>query len=141
MVCLRLADSFISFDGIIFIPADFLLSIFLKSCSTSQSGTFGRWLFTAVQFVDMLFSFMVLIFSWSANDLQIISNHFPCNGWFSSAEAFYDIYVVVIKIENSYITSVTILFFSVNITPAFSRNLLFVRNGLIFIKIRILYIL
>ena len=36
------ADSFISFDGIIFIAADFLLSIFLKSCSTSQLGTFGR---------------------------------------------------------------------------------------------------
>ena len=125
------ADSFISFGGIIFIPTDFVLSIFLKSCSASQSETFGRWLFTAVQFFDMLFSFMVLILSWLANDLQIISHYFPCNGWFSSAKAFYDIYVVVIEIENSYITSVTILFFSVNITPAFSRNLLFVRNGLI----------
>ena len=79
----------------------------------------------------MLLSFMVLILSWLANELQIISHYFPCNGWFSSAKAFYDIYVVVIEIENSYITSVTILFFSVNITPAFSWNLLFVRNGLI----------
>ena len=124
-------DSFISFGGIIFIPENFLLSIFLKSCSASQSKTFWRWLFTAVQFFDMSFSVIVLIFSWLTKDLQIISNHFPCNGRFSSAEAFYDIYVVVIEIENSYITSVTILFFSVNITPAFSRNLLFVRNGLI----------
>ena len=29
------ADSFISFGGILSIPVDFLLSIFLKSCSTS----------------------------------------------------------------------------------------------------------
>ena len=102
------ADSFISFGGIIFIPADFLISTFLKSCSASQLETFGRWLFTAPQFFDMLFSFIVLILSCLANDLQIISNYFPCNGWFSSAKAFYDIYVVVIETENSYITSVTI---------------------------------
>ena len=37
------ADSFISFGGILSIPVDFLLSIFLKSCSTTQEETFGRF--------------------------------------------------------------------------------------------------
>ena len=49
-------DSFISFDGILSIPVDLLRSIFLKSCSTSQAETFGRWLFPAVRFFSMLFS-------------------------------------------------------------------------------------
>ena len=39
------ADSFISFGGILSIAVDFLLAIFLKSCSTSQAETFGRWCF------------------------------------------------------------------------------------------------
>ena len=55
---------------------DCLLSIFLKSCSTSQAETFGRWLFPAVRFFAMLFSFIALILSWLANDLQITSTVF-----------------------------------------------------------------
>ena len=55
---------------------DFLLSIFLKSCSTSQAETFGRWLFPAVRFFVMLFSFIALILSWLGNDLQITSTVF-----------------------------------------------------------------
>ena len=43
------ADSFISFGGILSIPVD-LLSVFLKSCSTTQAETFGRWLFPVVRF-------------------------------------------------------------------------------------------
>ena len=39
------ADNFISFGGILSIPVYSLLSIFLKSCSTSKAETFGRWLF------------------------------------------------------------------------------------------------
>ena len=35
-------DSFISFGGILSILVDFLLSVFLKSCSTSRAETFGR---------------------------------------------------------------------------------------------------
>ena len=70
------ADSFISFVGILSVPVDFLLSIFLKSCSTSQAETFGRWLFPAVRFFAMLFSFIALILSWLANDLQITSTAF-----------------------------------------------------------------
>ena len=69
------ADSFISFGGILSIPVD-LLSAFLKSCSTSQAETFGRWLFPAVRFFAMLFSFIALILSWLANDLQITSTAF-----------------------------------------------------------------
>ena len=69
------ADSFISFGGILSIPVD-LLSAFLKSCSTSQAETFGRWLFPAVRFFVMLFSFIALILSWLANDLQITSTAF-----------------------------------------------------------------
>ena len=57
------ADSFISFVGILSVPVDFLLSIFLKSCSTSQVETFRVWLFPAVRFFAMLFSFIVLILS------------------------------------------------------------------------------
>ena len=52
-------------------------------------------------------------------------------GWFSSARAFYNIFIVVIEVLTSSISSVTILSFSVNIISAFSRNPLFVRNGLI----------
>ena len=55
------ADSFIGFGGILSIPVDFLLSIFLKSCSTSQAETYGRWLFPTVRFFAMLFSFIALI--------------------------------------------------------------------------------
>ena len=53
----------------------------------------------------LLFSFIALILSWSTNDLQItcivVSNFLLlCKvGWFSSARAFYNIYVVTI--ENS----------------------------------------
>ena len=36
------ADSFTKFGGFLSIPADFLLSIFLKSCSTSRAEIFGR---------------------------------------------------------------------------------------------------
>ena len=61
------ADSFISFGGILSIPVD-LLSAFLKSCSTSQAETFGRWLFPAVRFFAMLFSFIALILSLLANN-------------------------------------------------------------------------
>ena len=71
-------DSFISFGGILSIPADFLLSIFLKSCYTLQAETFGRWLFPSVRFFAMLFSFIALILSWLANDLQITSTAFCC---------------------------------------------------------------
>ena len=42
------ADSFISFGGNISIPVDFLQSKFIKSCSTLQVETFGRWLFPPV---------------------------------------------------------------------------------------------
>ena len=78
------ADSFISFGGILSIPVDFLLSIFLKSYSTSQAETFGRWLFPSVRIFAMLFSFVALILSWLANDLQITSTAFllssiPCS--------------------------------------------------------------
>ena len=52
------ANSFISFGGILSIPVNFLLSIFLKSCSTSQAETFGRWLFLSVRSFAMLFSFI-----------------------------------------------------------------------------------
>ena len=38
------ADSFISFGGILSISVDFLLSIFLRSCSTSRTQTFEKWL-------------------------------------------------------------------------------------------------
>ena len=69
------ADSFISFGGILSIPVD-LLSAFLKSCSTSQAETFGRWLFPAVRFFVMLFSFIALILSWLANDLKNTSTAF-----------------------------------------------------------------
>ena len=58
------ADSFVSFGGILSIPVDFLLLIFLKSCSVSQAETFGRWLFPTVRFFTMLFSFIALILSW-----------------------------------------------------------------------------
>ena len=57
------SDGFISFGGILSIPVGFLLSIFLKSCSTSQAETFGRWLFPTVRFFAMLFSFISLILS------------------------------------------------------------------------------
>ena len=57
------ADSFISFGGILSMPVGFLLSIFLKSCSTSQAETFGRWLFPSVRFFAVLFSFIGLIIS------------------------------------------------------------------------------
>ena len=70
MVCLRLfADSFISFGGILYVPVDFLLSLFLKSCYTSQAETFGRWLLPSVRFFAMLLSFIALILSWLANEL------------------------------------------------------------------------
>ena len=42
LIEIAFADSFISFGGILSIPVDFLLSIFLKSCSTSQAENFGR---------------------------------------------------------------------------------------------------
>ena len=70
------ADSFISFGGILSIPVHFLPSIFLKCCSTSQAETFRRWLFPAVRFSVMLFSFIALTLSWLANDLQITSTAF-----------------------------------------------------------------
>ena len=70
------ADIFISFGGILSIPVNFLLSIFLKSCSTSQAETFGRRLFPALRFFAMLFSFIALILSWLGNDSQITSTAF-----------------------------------------------------------------
>ena len=70
------ADSFISFGGILSMPMDFFLPIFLKSCSTSQAETFGRWLFPAGRFFVMLFSFIALILSWLANDLKNTSTAF-----------------------------------------------------------------
>ena len=88
-------------------------------------------------------SFFAIIFFYSFETFMVskrITNYFYCFfvvfnflflcnvGWVSSARAFYDIYVVVI--ENSF-SSGTILSFSVNIVSAFSRNPLFVRNGLI----------
>ena len=69
-------DSFISCGWILSIPADFLLSVFLTSCSTSKAETFGRWLFPAVRLFAMLFSFIILIISWLAKDLQITSTDF-----------------------------------------------------------------
>ena len=70
------ADSFISFGRIFSISMDFLLSVFLKSCSTLRAETFGRWLFPAVRYFVMLFSFIALILSWLANDLKNTSTAF-----------------------------------------------------------------
>ena len=69
------ANSFVSFGGVLFIPVDFLLIIFHKSCSTSQAETFGRWLFPLWAFL-LLFSFIVLRLSWLANELQTTSTAF-----------------------------------------------------------------
>ena len=101
------ADSFISIGGILSIPVDFLLSIFLKSCSTSQVEIFERWLFPAVRFFSVFFFFSFYTFMISKRLTNyfyyvfVVFNFlFFCNiGWFISARALYDIYVVVI--ENS----------------------------------------
>ena len=101
------ADSFISFGGILFIPVDFLLSIFLKSCSTSQVEILERWLFAAVRFFSVFFFFSFYTFMISKRlrnyfyYVFVVFNFlFFCNvGWFVSARALYYIYVVVI--ENS----------------------------------------
>ena len=59
------SDGSISFGGILSIPVDFVLSIFLKSCPTSQAETFGKWLFPAMRFFGVIFvysfdTFMVI---------------------------------------------------------------------------------
>ena len=58
------ADSFISFGGILYIPVDFLLLIFLKNCSalqaeTSESGCFPLWDFLLCYFFYSFDTFMV----------------------------------------------------------------------------------
>ena len=121
-------------------PVGFLLSIFLKSCSTSQAQTFGRWLFPALIFFAMLFSFIALILSWLANDLQITSTAFLLSSiscsfatlvGFVPQECSMIFMQWSLKILTSYFSSVTALSFSVNIISAFSRNPLLLRNGLI----------
>ena len=128
------ADSFISFGRILYMPADFLLSIFLKLFYITSRNLWK----VAVSCCDVLY----VIFCYSFDTSMVskwLTNNFYCFfvvfnflffcivGWFCSARAFYIIYAVVIA---SSFSSVTILSFSVNITSAFSRSPLFVRNGL-----------
>ena len=138
-------DSFTSFEGILFISGDFLLPVFLESYCTSKIETCGRWLFAAVGFFSVLFSFMTLILSWLANDFQITSIAFFvvfnflffCNvGWFSSARAFYEINVVVIEnFCKFFFFSYYFILFSQHNFRIFKKA--FVRNGLINFQVSI----
>ena len=68
------AHSFISFVGILSIPVDFLSSVFFKVVlhheqKLLEGGCFQQW-----DFFSMSFSFIALILSWLANDLEITSS-------------------------------------------------------------------
>ena len=75
------AHSFISFGGILSRPVDFLLSIFLKSCSTLQAENFGKCLFAAVRFFVIVIYFIFVIFFYSFDTFMVskrITNYFYC---------------------------------------------------------------
>ena len=88
-------------------PSPILTQIRVKSCSTSQAETFGRWLFPAVNFLLCFFCFFYSFDTFMARKrptnyfycFSVVFNFlFFCNvGWFSSARAFCDIYVVAIE--------------------------------------------
>ena len=87
-------------NAILSVPVDFLLSIFLKSCSTPQAETFGRWLFQAK--INVFFIFFY-------KDCVIMCNINHSVNCYSACSSYLSVYYSFEYFHNSCLKTLEIL--------------------------------
>ena len=139
MVCLRLLQIVLlvlveSYLYLLIYYQHFLKVVLHHKRKPLEGGCFPLW--DSYSYVIFFYSFDTFMVSKRLTNyfycfFVVFNFLFFCNVcWFSSARAFYDIYVVVNENSHKFFFFSNFFYFSVNIISVFSRNPLFVRNGL-----------